>query len=730
MTEEEVKFNCIMLNRLKTYFGYDTFRPLQEEIIQTVLQKKDVLVLMPTGGGKSLCYQLPALAMEGITLVVSPLIALMKDQVDALTANGVESAFINSSLTPQEVFDVQTRAQNGTLKILYVAPERLALYDFQQFLKQLTVSLIAIDEAHCISEWGHDFRPEYRNLKGLRASFPNVPVIALTATATTEVRDDILAQLNMESAPVFLSSFNRPNLHYTVEPKDQTFTRLLKRLTDYKDKAVILYCFSRKDTESLAEDLCHEGFSALPYHAGLNRELRKTTQEKFIRDEVPIIVATIAFGMGIDKPDVRLVAHMDLPKSIEGYYQETGRAGRDGLPSECVLFYSFGDKRKQDYFIGQIQDDRERALAQEKLGRVVDYCEQSACRRRFLLEYFGEKTEGSTCQGCDNCTKPKQEDTDATEIAQKILSAVLKTEERFGMAYVCDVLHGSKKKRVIENGHENLSVFGLAKSVPMDQLRTHTMSLIQKGYLIKNSGDYPTLSVSALGKNTLRDRTAILLPKQEHVLLPLAKGEVGRGSITGASAASDPTLFTQLRTLRKSIADEHNVPPFVVFGDRTLHEMATYFPQSIQSLGSIFGVGKTKLEQFGNQFLTCIKSYAQEHQLTEKPMQRKIERRSLTTVSRPSSTFQKTKELIDQKYSIARIATNRSLSEGTIIGHIIKLLSEGERMDITYLQPTGERFEMIKQAFQTANTNMLSPVKTLLGDEYSYEEIRFARLFF
>ena len=713
-----------MKEQLKTYFGYDAFRPLQEEIIQTVLQKKDVLVLMPTGGGKSLCYQLPALAFEGITLVISPLIALMKDQVDALTANGIDAAFVNSSLTAQEITDVQVRAKRGSLKILYVAPERLALQDFQLFLNQLTVSLIAIDEAHCISEWGHDFRPEYRNLKGLRAAFPTVPVIALTATATTEVREDILSQLNMQKAPVFLSSFNRPNLHYTVEPKDQTFGRLIKRLADYKDKAVILYCFSRKDTESLAEDLCHEGFPALAYHAGLSRELRKETQEKFIRDEVPIIVATIAFGMGIDKPDVRLVAHMDLPKSIEGYYQETGRAGRDGLPSECVLFYSFGDKRKQDYFINQLTDDRERSLAQEKLSRVVDYCEQSTCRRKFLLEYFGEDRQDESCATCDNCIASPREDHDATEIAQKILSAVLRTEERFGMAYVCDVLHGSKKKRILENNHENLSVFGLAKSIPMQSLREYTLGLIQKKYLVKNPGDYPTLAVSPLGRDALRDRAQILLPKSETILLPTRSQ-----TNTTNPSLSDPTLFTTLRALRKTIADEQNVPPFVVFGDRTLHEMATYFPQTTQTLSSIFGVGKSKLEQYGDRFLVCIQAHAKEHSLTEKTPPGKIVRPNRPTVIRLSSTFQKTKELIEQKYSIAQIAKERSLSEGTIVGHLIKLLEEGERLDIAHLQPTGERFEKIQQTFKNAGTRMLSPIKTILGDEYSYEEIRLARLF-
>lgn len=715
-----------MREQLKTHFGYDEFRPLQEEIIQTVLQKKDALVLMPTGGGKSLCYQLPALAFDGITLVISPLIALMKDQVDGLVANGIAAAFLNSSLTQMEIGHVQKRAQDGELKILYIAPERLALPDFQLFLHELSVSLIAIDEAHCISEWGHDFRPDYRNLKSLRESFPSVPVIALTATATTEVRDDILTQLNMQNAPVFLSSFNRPNLHYTVEPKQQTFTRLLKRLDSYKEKAVIIYCFSRKDTEGLAEDLCREGFPARAYHAGLSREIRKETQEKFIRDEIPIIVATIAFGMGIDKPDVRLVAHMDLPKSIEGYYQETGRAGRDGLPSECVLYYTFGDKRKQDFFISQIEDDRERALAQEKLSRVIDYCQQATCRRKFLLEYFGERTGTKACTACDNCLPSTKENHDATEVAQKILSAVLKTSERFGLAYVCDVLHGSRKKRILENAHEQITVFGLAKDVPMQSLREYALDLIQKGYLTKNPGEYPTLAVSILGKNALKNRTQIMLSKPEFVD---GSQRFERKTLTTPAFDSDGALFAQLRELRRTIAHEQNVPPFVVFGDRSLHEMATVFPQTRESLACIFGVGKTKLEQYGDRFLSCIQIYAQTHERPKQTHPQKTQRTITTPLVRAGSTFEKTKELIEQKYSIKKIATERSLSEGTVVGHVERLVLQDPQLDISHLKPTGERFEIIIQTFRQTKKSLLSPVKMLLGDEYSYDEIKLARLF-
>ncbi len=420
-----------MLNLLKTHFGFDRFLPLQEEIIRWVLAGKDALVLMPTGGGKSLCYQLPALMLPGLTLVISPLIALMKDQVDSLKANGIPAEFINSTLSYAAINKIQRQAQAEEIKILYAAPERLILPEFQHFLKKITVSLIAIDESHCISEWGHDFRPDYRNLKMLRDIFPEVPALALTATATQKVREDIISQLSLDQAKIFISSFNRPNLAYTVLPKKDSYDQLIELLRRHQNEAAIIYCFSRKDTEHLAADLRNEGFKARSYHAGLESEARRTNQEKFIRDEVQIIVATIAFGMGIDKPDVRLVIHYSLPKSIEGYYQETGRAGRDGLPSQCVLFYAFADSIKQQYFIRQIEDETERKNASRKLEQMVEYCELATCRRHHLLAYFGEDDQPEKCQGCDVCLSTEEE-FDATKISQKIISAIIRTGGRFG----------------------------------------------------------------------------------------------------------------------------------------------------------------------------------------------------------------------------------------------------------------------------------------------------------
>jgi len=439
---------------LKTHFGYDEFRPLQEEIIHNVLDKKDSLVLMPTGGGKSLCYQLPALTFEGITLVISPLIALMKDQVDSLKENGISAAYINSSLSTAEISEIKYKVMNNGVKILYIAPERLAMNEFRDFLNNIIIDLVAVDEAHCISEWGHDFRPEYRNLKKLKTLFPGVPIIALTATATRRVSDDIVRQLSLEDGGIFTSSFNRENLSFSILRKKDAFDKLVKLLEKHKGESAIIYCFSRKDTETIAESLKTEGFNAMPYHAGLDQETRANTQDRFVKDKIDIIVATIAFGMGIDKPDIRLVVHYTFPKTLEGYYQEIGRAGRDGLPSRCVMFYSYGDTIKHDFFIKKIEDEAAQNHAREKLDQVVNYCEIPDCRRKYLLKYFDEDYKKDNCKGCDNCLSEKIT-FDATIVAKKILSAIIRTNNRFGRNYIVDVLKGRKLAAIIKNNHNN-----------------------------------------------------------------------------------------------------------------------------------------------------------------------------------------------------------------------------------------------------------------------------------
>ncbi len=594
---------------LKNYFGYDEFRPLQEEIIETVLSRKDALVIMPTGGGKSLCYQLPAIKLDGLTLVISPLIALMKDQVDALKANGVPAEFINSSLTADEIAHVQTKAEKREIKILYVAPERLSVDSFDKFLRNVGVQLIAIDEAHCISEWGHDFRPEYRNLKKLREDFPDVPVIALTATATMKVRSDIIEQLGLQKAKIFLRSFNRENLTYAVQPKRGVFDQLKVLLEKHKDESVIIYCASRKTTEDLTEELRRAKYSAAPYHAGLSQSVRTQTQEKFIRDEIHVIVATIAFGMGIDKPDVRLVAHYDLPKSLEGYYQETGRAGRDGLASECVLFYSYGDKLKQDYFIRKISSEAEQIMAEQKLDQVIDFCELQSCRRAYLLRYFGEKWEAKVCGNCDSCTTPR-ELCEATEISNKILSAVIRTGERFGINHVTDVLLGKATPKVKSISHDKLSVFGIVKDFGKEEIRHFFVALLSRDLLMKNTGKYPTFAVTDAGRDFLKYREKNSLAKPMVVPKTAVRKKIG-------DLAFDADMFKELQILRKELANQKNVPPFVIFSDVSLREMSHYFPQSLESFQRITGVGAMKLTQYGDQFLKIIGNYARERRIKE-----------------------------------------------------------------------------------------------------------------
>ena len=704
---------------LKAYFGYDQFLPLQEEIIANVLDGRETLVLMPTGGGKSLCYQLPALCLDGLTLVVSPLIALMKDQVDGLRANGIAADFINSSLSQSDASQVRARALNGETKILYLAPERLALPGFQHFLGKLTVGLIAVDEAHCISEWGHDFRPDYRNLKSLRTLLPGVPMIALTATATEKVRQDIVEQLGLRRSQTFLASFNRSNLSYAVRPKRRAFDALLDLLESHKGESAIVYRFSRKDTDSLAANLSAQGFPALPYHAGLDASVRRDTQERFIRDEVPIIVATIAFGMGIDKPDIRLLVHFDLPKSIEGYFQETGRAGRDSLPAECVLFFSYNDKMKQEFFINEVEDRQERETARQKLDQMIELCEIRTCRRRYLLDYFGERWDEDNCGGCDTCLTPGEE-FDATEIAQKILSAVIRTGERFGAKHITDVLLGANTKRVRELGHDRLSVHGIVRDLDAEELR-HTLGLlVDQGLLAKEAGDYPTLTVTVEGREFLKRRGQLTLTRPKLEVGVRARRETGRLDY-------DRALFEQLRALRKEIADERGVPPFVVFGDVSLQQMAYYFPQSHQGFSGISGVGSTKLEEFGDSFLRVIRDYAHKNGLAEQqaPVSRRERRRPAET---RGTTYDETKRLFEQRIPIAKIADIRGLSEGTIVGHLEQLIEAGEMLEFSHILPPPDRVSAIEAAFKSTESYLLSTARKLLGDGYQYEEIRVVRM--
>ena len=710
-----------MLEQLKAYFGFDRFLPLQEEIITKVLAKRDTLVLMPTGGGKSLCYQLPALRLKGLTLVVSPLIALMKDQVDGLGANGVPAGLLNSTLATQEASQVQDQARQGKIKILYVAPERLALPGFQRFLQSLDVSLIAIDEAHCISEWGHDFRPDYRNLKSLRRDFPGVPVIALTATATEPVREDIINQLGLDKPEIFISSFNRPNLTYTIQPKTEPLGSLLHLLEKHQGGSAIIYRFSRKATEETALELSERGFSALPYHAGLERDLRRETQEKFIRDQVQIVVATIAFGMGIDKPDVRLVVHYDLPKTVEGYYQETGRAGRDGLPSDCVLFYSYGDRSKQEYFISQIEDDDEREKAHNKLDQVLALCDLQTCRRAYLMEYLGESWPQTNCGGCDICLLPREE-FDATEIAQKILSTVIRTGERFGVNYLVDVLRGSANKAVRTRGHHELPVFGISRDVDSDDLKEMVRSLVTNGLLAQNGGDYPTLGVSQRGHKFLKNREKLILTR------PKQAAPVRQVAFPGdRETAYDTKLFDELAALRLEIATDREVPAYQIFGNKSLQQMAFHMPQNELEFSKISGVGDAKLRDFSERFLEVINEYVE---ATGQPAA--VNR---VPVSAPkkrvrgiSMSIRETKDLVAQGLSFEEVAEQRGISETTIRSHLERFIQEGGQVDLGHLMPPEDRRTKIAAAFKEMGEARLTPVREFLGDDYTWGELSVVRM--
>ncbi|MDR3401342.1 MAG: DNA helicase RecQ [Chthoniobacter sp.] len=588
-----------LLSTLKETFGYDSFRPLQEEIITDALAGRDVFALLPTGGGKSLCFQLPALLREGLTVVVSPLIALMKDQVDALTATGVPATFLNSTLDGEEARARFRGLHRGEYRLLYAAPERLMLPGFVDNLRAWNVTLLAIDEAHCISEWGHDFRPEYRQLADLRASLPDVPVMALTATATERVRDDIVEKLHLRSPRCYTASFNRPNLTYRVIPRAQPYDQVLAFLRGRPGESGIIYCASRKAAESVAERLVADRIPARPYHAGLTGDERSKNQELFLRDEVRVICATIAFGMGINKPNVRFVLHYDLPKNIEGYYQETGRAGRDGLPSECVLLFSAADVVKQTAFIEEKTDPEEQRLARAQLQQMVHFAESSSCRRVELLGYFGETWPEENCGGCDNCLTPRQT-FDGTLAAQKLLSCVYRVRERsgfnFGLNHVIEVLTGGETEAVRKWGHEKISAYGIGKEMKRGEWQSIGRELIRLGLLGQSAEKFATIELTADGLATLKSRRQITLTKP--VAIAEKKARTRKGDI-----ACDEVLFDRLRTLRRKLADERDVPAYIIFSDATLREIARAYPTTASQFGKIPGVGTQKLKDFGEPFV-------------------------------------------------------------------------------------------------------------------------------
>jgi len=703
---------------LKHRFGYDSFRMNQEAAISCVLSGRDCVVLMPTGGGKSLCYQIPALMLSGLTIVVSPLIALMKDQVDALRSNGIEAAFLNSSQASAEQADVIKAIRQGSLKLLYVAPERLlqAGDRFINLLRDLNVSLFAVDEAHCISSWGHDFRPEYIQLGRLKTSFPQTPVIALTATADDLVRKDIVERLQIRTAAVFRSSFNRPNIFYAVEPKRNSYDKLLDYLEGRKDESGIIYCLSRASVDSLAADLKADGYEALAYHAGLDKAVRNRHQTAFLNDEAKIIVGTIAFGMGIDKSNVRFVVHMDLPKNIESYYQETGRAGRDGLESNSLLFFSWGDVQKLQSFATVDGNAQQTEIMLRKLDKMAKYGDLKTCRRKFLLEYFSEDLVGP-CGHCDNCIA-KYEYFDGTVIAQKALSAVYRTGQRFGMKYIIDVLRGSQARSIREE-HKQLKTFGVGADVSREKWFDYLKAMIDQGLLKKSEGEYPVLLLTDTSMEVLRGDRSVVLVKGK-------ADEERDGFVEREAPPHIDELFEDLRRLRADLAKGGNVPPYVVFADTSLIEMATYLPQSESEMKRISGVGDLKYEKYGREFLKMVCEYCSSHHLDSRIHQKPRTRKKITQKRRSSksTTFQTSFNMFRSGMSVNDIAAERRLGVSTIEGHLARFVETGE-MRLDELVPR-EKIPIIQKAIQECDNpdGWLSPIKEMLGDQYTYGEIR------
>jgi len=702
---------------LKKYFGYTSFRGEQEAIIQHTLAGKDSLVLMPTGGGKSVCFQIPALMMSGVTVVISPLIALMKDQVDGLKENGVSVAFLNSSMLESEKREVVNQLRRNELKLVYLAPERLMsnTKSFLDFLKEINVSLFAIDEAHCISQWGHDFRPDYLMLTELKKNFPETPVIALTASADEITRKDIADKLELHEPKLFISSFNRPNIFYFVERKKNSFDSIINYLHEHKDDSGIIYALSRNSCESLASKLRDEGFSAKHYHAGLEPKERSQVQDEFVRDEIRIIVATIAFGLGIDKSNVRFVIHYDVPKNIEGYYQETGRAGRDGLRSDAILFYSYGDIIKLKKFAEVENNEQQTDVMLRKLDEMRKFCETNACRRKMLLNYFNESF-GTHCESCDYCLSSAQK-FDATIIAQKALSAVARTGEKYGIKFIVDFLRGAENEKIKEH-HRQLKTFGVGKDISARDWMTYMRELIGQDFLhLDSSSGYPVVKLAAQSQRVLRGEEKVFLTP----LVPQLSKE-----LTGeAPVEYEKELFDRMRIERLRLAREMDLPPYVILSDATLIELATFLPLTKEEIRKISGFGDLKTERYGETFLTIIKNYAGEKNLSSRIQQKKPKRDRKTTngEQRPSKvdTRKISFDLYKSGKSIADVAEQRQLSADTIMGHLATFIPAGE-ITIEELVPEG-RVKTIVEAIQKVGTQWIGEIKRALPEDFRYGEI-------
>jgi ATP-dependent DNA helicase RecQ len=704
------------LQILQQVFGYEDFRNNQQEIIEHILDGKDAVVLMPTGGGKSLCYQVPALCMKGVTIVVSPLIALMKDQVDALIAGGVKAAFLNSSQENYEQQLITTQLRNNELKLLYVAPERLVGSEtqFLAFLKSIDVSLFAIDEAHCISQWGHDFRPEYLVLGELKKQFPSIPIVALTATADDLTKQDIIDKLRIKDPRVFENSFNRANIFYYIKPKKDYYSELVRYLKDHADDSGIIYCLSRAATERLAKDLEDDGFHAEAYHAGLERKLREARQDRFLKDDIKIMVATIAFGMGINKSNVRFVVHVDLPKNIEGYYQETGRAGRDGLHSEAILFYGVADVMKLKNFAVVEGNAVQSKIMLQKLDKMVAFCEIRTCRRKYLLNYFGESA-ADDCSGCDVClNKPVL--VDATIIAQKVLSTVARLKERFRMLYVVDILWGSNSSKIREE-HKNLSVFGVGKDISKDLWKYYTKELLLSGYIAYSQDEFPILKLTEKSLGVLYKCEKVFLPKPAEI-------KIAKEPEIYQQHSYEKPLFNLLKQLRNSISHEQNVPSYIIFSDSSMLDLATYLPLNTADLHKISGFGEYKIHKYGQAFLKVVQDYCIEHSLRTKINLKPAlgNRKVVVNKERSIETKKASLQLYKEGMSMNEIAAERKLSLSTVETHLAYYIAIGDLL-IDDIVSTAKQLA-IKKAADLLGTASLKVLKDGLPSDISYGEIR------
>ena len=724
----ETALEVSLKDSLKRVFGYDKFRGKQEDIISHLLEEKDTFVIMPTGAGKSLCYQLPAIVQDGTAIVISPLIALMKNQVDQMNAVGINARFLNSTLTKSENTRVKKDTISGLVKLLYVAPESLTKDENVAFLKQAKISFVAIDEAHCISEWGHDFRPEYRRIKDIIGQLGEVPMIALTATATPKVQLDIQKNLAMATAKLFKSSFNRTNLYYEVRPKKDAKKQLIKFVKGHKGESGIIYCLSRKKVEEIAEFLKVNDIKAAPYHAGMEAKERMRNQDNFLNEDVDVIVATIAFGMGIDKPDVRFVIHYDAPKSIEGYYQETGRAGRDGIDSNCLMFYSYNDILKLEKF-NKDKAVTERENARFLLEEVASYAESTVCRRKQLLHYFGEEYEISpdNCRGmCDNCRFPKEQ-FEGKEIVELVINTVKQTNERFDLNHIASTIVGKLTQHVKSYDHHQLDVFGKGKEINEDEF--FWKSVIRQTLLhefLKKDIDNPSIyKVSEKGEKFLADPYSHKLSKDHEYETEGEEEESDRVPVN--STAFDKVLFGMLKALRKDIAHQEDLPPYVIFSDPSMEEMATLYPTSMDDLKQIVGVGESKAKKFGKPFLELIEEYVEENDI--------ITASDVLVKSSGKKSANKIYIIqhIDQKMDFEEIADARNMSYEQVIEEVENICYSGTKLNIDYYIDQlldDDRQDDIYDYFLNAETDSLSVAMEELREYYSEDEVRLMRIKF